>query len=147
MVASLKTSGVGLENRRRRSSGWALPVGSMEERARTVSGGEERGGREVGERWRVKEEVDRGGRMEKGVGKEREDGLVVERETATDMVCMRLVRRKVEVHFWFGVKVRVSSFTSGFTSLSMGRERERRGVVIELNKLMKIELRNRCGGY
>lgn len=72
IVASLKTRGVlGLEKRRQRSSGSALPVGSMEERTRTVSGGEERGGWEDGERWREKEEVERGGRMEKGWGKER----------------------------------------------------------------------------
>lgn len=67
----------------------------------------------------MKEEVDRGGRIEKGLGKEREDGFVVESETATDMVCMRLVSLKVAVDFWPLVKVRFTSFTSALTSLSM----------------------------
>lgn len=48
----------------------------------------------------MKDTVERGGMMERGWEKERRDGLVVERETATDMVCMRLVNLKVVEHFW-----------------------------------------------
>lgn len=52
------------------------------------------------------------------------DGLVVERETATDMVCIRLVKRKVAAQRWLGMKITSSSLTSGFTSLSILGVRE-----------------------
>lgn len=67
----------------------------------------------------MNDEVERGGRIERGFVKERRNGLVVVRETATVMVCMRLVSLKVVEHFWFRLKVMFTSFTSGFTSLSM----------------------------
>lgn len=54
-----------------------------------------------------------------GSAKEKAEGLVVVRETATDMVCIRLVNRKVAVHRWPRLKVSSSSFTSTLTSLSM----------------------------
>lgn len=52
------------------------------------------------------------------------DGLVAERETATDMVCIRLVKRKVAAERWLGMKITSSSLTSGFTSLSILGVRE-----------------------
>lgn len=44
---------------------------------------------------------------------------MVVRDTATDMVCIRLVNLKVVLHFWPLLKIISTSFTSGFTSLSM----------------------------
>lgn len=62
-----------------------------------------------------------GGIMEKGLSKEKTDEFVVVNDTATDMVCIRLVKRKVVVHCWPLLKTRSISFTSGFTNLSMAQ--------------------------
>lgn len=43
--------------------------------------------------------VESGGIMEKGLLMEKMEGFVVVRDTATDMVCMRLVSLKEELHF------------------------------------------------
>lgn len=51
--------------------------------------------------------------------KENRDGFVVVRLTATDMVCMRLLSLKVVLHLWSLLKLSSTSFTSGFTNLSM----------------------------
>lgn len=57
--------------------------------------------------------------MEKGLLREKRDGFVVVRDTATDMVCMRLLSLNVELHFWLFWNISSTSFESGFTSLSM----------------------------
>lgn len=56
--------------------------------------------------------------------KENRDGFVVVRLTATDMVCMRLLSLKVVLHLWSLLKLSSTSFTSGFTNLSMARENQ-----------------------
>lgn len=93
-------------------------MGSIADRTVMMAGGEERGGSKEGRRWMVKVVVERGGRMENGVGKVKL-GCEVDTETATDMVCIRFVNLKLDKHFWDLVKVRFSSFTSALTSLSM----------------------------
>lgn len=67
----------------------------------------------------MKDEVERGDRIERGVVKESKEGFEVVRETATDIVCMRLVSLMVVEHFSCLLKIMFTSFTSGFTSLSM----------------------------
>ena len=64
-------------------------------------------------------EEESGGITEKTWLKEYTDGLVVVRETATAMACMRLVKRNVVVHFWPSLNAKFISLRSGFTSLSM----------------------------
>lgn len=64
-------------------------------------------------------EEESGGITEKTWLKEYTDGLVVVRETATAMACMRLVKRNVVVHFWPPLNAKFISLRSGFTSLSM----------------------------
>lgn len=49
-------------------------------------------------------------------------GFVVVSETATDMVCMRFVKRKDVEVFLLVVKTRFSSFTSEFISLSIDED-------------------------
>lgn len=44
---------------------------------------------------------------------------MVVKDTATDMVCMRLVSLKEELHFWPFRKIISTSFVSAFTNLSM----------------------------
>lgn len=95
-------------------------MGSTDDLTRIVSRGLDKGGREEGlDKRRVKDEVDRGGMVDSGFVKERRDGLVVVSETATVMVCMRLVRLKVAEHFSFRLNIMFTSFTSAFTSLSI----------------------------
>lgn len=65
------------------------------------------------------DEEESGGIIAKGWVKEKTAGFVVVKDTATAMVCMRLVRRNVVAHFWPCLKVKSTSLTSGFTSLSM----------------------------
>lgn len=57
--------------------------------------------------------------MEKGLLREKREGFVVVKDTATDMVCMRLLSLKAELHFWPFWNINSTSFESGFTSLSM----------------------------
>lgn len=57
--------------------------------------------------------------MVKGWVKEKTEGFVVVSDTATAMVCMRLVNRNVVVHFWPLLKAKSTSLTSGCTSLSI----------------------------
>lgn len=64
-------------------------------------------------------EEESGGITERAWLKEYTDGLVVVRETATAMACMRLVKRNVVVHFWPFLNAKFISLRSGFTSLSM----------------------------
>ncbi|RDX57955.1 hypothetical protein CR513_62768, partial [Mucuna pruriens] len=114
-MASRKTWGPGLEKRRRRWSAWALPVGSMVARTVMASGGSERGGWSEG----VYDAEESGGITEKTLLMEKIDGFVVVRDTATDMVCIRLVSLKEELHFWPFESIISTSFASAFTSLSM----------------------------
>lgn len=44
---------------------------------------------------------------------------MVVKDTATDMVCMRLVSLKEELHFWPFWNINSTSFVSAFTNLSM----------------------------
>jgi hypothetical protein len=67
----------------------------------------------------VYDKEESGGIMEKGWVKEKALGFVVVRDTATAMVCMRLVNRNVEEHFWAFLKTKSTSLTSGCTSLSI----------------------------
>jgi len=119
-TASRKTWGPGLEKRRRRWSTVALPVGSMVARTVMASGGSERGGwSEVWETCRVYDAEESGGIVEKGLLMEKRDGFVVVRDTATDMVCIRFVSLKEELHFWPFKNITSTSFASAFTSLSI----------------------------
>lgn len=47
------------------------------------------------------------------------DGFVVVKDTPTDMVCMRLVSLKDEVHFWCFWNCISTTLASAFTNLSM----------------------------
>lgn len=67
----------------------------------------------------MKDEVPRGGKIERGLETESRDGFVVVSETATVIVCMRLVSLKVVEHFSSLVKIMLASLMSGFTSLSI----------------------------
>lgn len=68
---------------------------------------------------RVKDAVERGGIRERGGLREKRDGSVDVRETATGMVCIRLVSFKIWLHFWFLMNKKLISCTSGLISLSM----------------------------
>ena len=48
-----------------------------------------------------------------------EEGFVVVVDTATDMVCMRLVSLNVVLYFWPFWKISSTPFTSSFTNLSI----------------------------
>lgn len=63
--------------------------------------------------------VDSGGIVEKGLLMEKREEFVVVKDTATDMVCMRLVSLKEELHFWPFWNINSTSFVSAFTNLSM----------------------------
>lgn len=65
------------------------------------------------------DEEDSGGIMEKSLSKEKRDWSVVVKETATAMVCIKLVKRNVLVHFWPLLKAISTSFTSAFTNRSI----------------------------
>lgn len=65
------------------------------------------------------DEEESGGIMEKSLSKEKRDWSVVVKETATAMVCIKLVKRKVLVHFWPLLKAISTSFTSAFTNRSI----------------------------
>lgn len=71
----------------------------------------------------VKVEVDSGDRIETGAKKEKL-GFEEDKETATDMVCIKFVILKLAEHFWALANPSLSSFTSTFTSLSMVRDRK-----------------------
>lgn len=65
------------------------------------------------------EDVDSGGIIEKGRFKENKEGFVVVRDTATGMVCIRLVSLNDALHLWPFLKITSTSFSSAFTSLSI----------------------------
>lgn len=65
------------------------------------------------------DEEESGGIMEKSLSKEKRDWSVVVKETATAMVCIKLVKRNVLVHFWPLLKAISTSFTSAFTNRSI----------------------------
>ncbi|KAF1880629.1 hypothetical protein Lal_00011688 [Lupinus albus] len=75
-TASRKTWGPGLENIRRRSSWRAFPVGSMVARTIMTSAGDD--------------EEESGGIIDKDLLREKIEEFVVVKETATDMVCIRV---------------------------------------------------------
>lgn len=72
--------------------------------------------------------------------KERSDGFVVLRETATDMVCMRLVNLKVVEHFWPLVNTMFTSFTSALTSLSIALIQASSESSLPLIRIRKMEM-------
>lgn len=57
----------------------------------------------------MKDDVERGGIIEKGLEKQKTEELVVVSEMATDIVCIRFLNWKVAVHFCPLLKVRFSS--------------------------------------
>lgn len=65
------------------------------------------------------DEEDSGGIVEKSLSKEKRDWSVVVKETATAMVCIKLVKRNVLVHFWPLLKAISTSSTSAFTNRSI----------------------------
>ncbi|KHN03761.1 hypothetical protein glysoja_010990 [Glycine soja] len=50
---------------------------------------------------------------------EKREEFVVVKDTATDMVCMRLVSLKEELHFWPFWNINSTSFVSAFTNLML----------------------------
>lgn len=81
----------------------------------------------------MKDEVERGDRIERGVAKESRNGFVVVKETATVIVCMRLVSLKVVEHFSCLLKIMFTSLVSGFTSLSIWSLRRCRSIFVMHN--------------
>lgn len=74
------------------------------------------------------DEEESGGIMEKSLSKEKRDWSVVVKETATAMVCIKLVKRNVLVHFWPLLKAISTSFTSAFTNRSIDEEQVNDGL-------------------
>lgn len=57
----------------------------------------------------MNEEAESGGRIANGCENEKIDGFEDVSETATDIVCIRLVRLKDLEHFWFLMKIMSST--------------------------------------